>query len=254
LLLIKDIKIGVNDKVNLDKLIFDIGMHIGQDTAFYLAKGFRVIAIEANPLLVRDAKKHFEKQIADGQLTILNVGVGDKEGVFPFYVNEKYSEWSSFDKEIGCREGGSKEVIDIKMLPFENLISLYGEPYFVKIDIEGNDFMVIERLSLTTTRPTYLSIENGWPYMVEHLVSLGYSGFKFINQAKVQSMKCPSPTKEGNDIAWDFPWSSSGPFGEDTPGEWKTDQEILIDINAYWNNPDRDANIDGWYDLHAKLA
>jgi hypothetical protein len=33
-------------------LIYDVGMCDGADTAFYLAKGFRVIAIEANPTLV----------------------------------------------------------------------------------------------------------------------------------------------------------------------------------------------------------
>ena len=33
-------------------LIFDIGMHIGQDTEFYLKKGFCVVAVEANPKLV----------------------------------------------------------------------------------------------------------------------------------------------------------------------------------------------------------
>lgn len=42
--------------------------------------------------------------------------------------------------------------------------------------------------------------------------------------------------------------------GDDTPGEWKTAEEILLDINEYWDNPDRDANIHGWYDLHARLA
>lgn len=236
------------------KIIFDIGMHVGQDAAFYLAKGFRVIAVEANPLLVRDAETHFKHQIESGQLTILNIGVGDKEGTFPFYVNAKYSEWSSFDKEIGSREGGCSEVVNIEMIPFEHLIARYGSPHYVKIDIEGNDFLVLQRLALCDTRPTYLSVENGWPYMLDHLVSLGYTGFKFINQAKVQNMKCPSPAREGNDIAWDFPWSSSGPFGEDTPGEWKSAEEILVDIKAYWDNPNRDANIDGWYDLHAKHA
>ena len=30
-----------------DDLIFDIGMHIGQDTEVYLKKGFRVVAVEA---------------------------------------------------------------------------------------------------------------------------------------------------------------------------------------------------------------
>lgn len=234
------------------RTIFDIGMHIGQDTAFYLAKGFRVVAIEANPMLVRDAELRFRNEILAGRLTILNVGIGDKEGIFPFYVNAKYSEWSSFEKEVGSREG-CKEVIDIRMIPFEHVLTHYGTPYYLKIDIEGHDFMVLQRLALTDARPKYLSVENGWPFMLDHLVTLGYSGFKFINQANVQSMKCPSPAREGNDIAWNFPWSSSGPFGEDTEGEWKSAQDILIDIKAYWDNPGRDANVHGWYDLHARL-
>lgn len=32
-------------------LIFDIGANNGDDTAFYLKKGFRVVAIEADPAL-----------------------------------------------------------------------------------------------------------------------------------------------------------------------------------------------------------
>ena len=33
-------------------LIYDVGMSNGDDTAYYLHRGFRVVAIEANPLLV----------------------------------------------------------------------------------------------------------------------------------------------------------------------------------------------------------
>ena len=32
-----------------DDLIFDVGLHRGEDTEFYLKKGFRVVAFEANP-------------------------------------------------------------------------------------------------------------------------------------------------------------------------------------------------------------
>jgi FkbM family methyltransferase len=242
---------SANQAANSGKTIFDLGMHVGQDTAFYLAKGFRVIAIEANPVLAQDGERNFKKQIDAGQLTILNIGVGDKEGVFPFYVNH-HSEWSSFDKDIGSRDG-CKELVDIPMFPFEKILARYGTPYFMKVDIEGYDNVVLQRLALTASRPQYLSVENGWPDMLDPLVALGYTGFKFINQAKVQDMRCPMPAREGRDIAWDFPWSSSGPFGEDTPGEWKTAEGILLDIKAYWENPVRDANIHGWYDLHAKL-
>ena len=31
-----------------DRLIFDVGLHIGQDTAYYLSKGFSVVAVAAN--------------------------------------------------------------------------------------------------------------------------------------------------------------------------------------------------------------
>jgi len=227
-------------------------MHIGQDTAFYLAKGFRVIAAEANPVLVRDAERHFQNEIASGDLTILNVGIGDKEGVFPFYVNAHYSEWSSFDREIGSRDG-CKEIIEVSMIPFEQLLTRFATPHYLKIDIEGYDFVVLERLALTGARPRYLSVENGEPRMLHQLTLLGYTGFKFINQAKVTEMRCPSPAREGNNIDWTFPWSSSGPFGEDTPGEWRNASEILVDIKSYWDNPQRDANIHGWFDLHARF-
>ena len=36
-----------------DDLIYDVGMHRAEDTEFYLAKGFRVIAVEASPGAVR---------------------------------------------------------------------------------------------------------------------------------------------------------------------------------------------------------
>ena len=37
-------------------LIYDVGMHNGSDTAYYLHKGFRVLAIEANPVLAKQGR------------------------------------------------------------------------------------------------------------------------------------------------------------------------------------------------------
>ncbi|HKF56732.1 MAG TPA: hypothetical protein VKJ45_14845 [Blastocatellia bacterium] len=33
------------------QLIYDVGPHLGEDTDFYLQKGFTVVAIKANPAL-----------------------------------------------------------------------------------------------------------------------------------------------------------------------------------------------------------
>ena len=42
---------------NFERLIFDIGMYDGSDTRYYLNEGFRVLAIEANPVLVKRARE-----------------------------------------------------------------------------------------------------------------------------------------------------------------------------------------------------
>ncbi len=76
----------------MDDLIYDVGMNNGDDTAYYLAKGFRVVAIEADPFLVQDVSPRFQQEITAGRLTILNVGVSDAEGTFPFYVCDTHRE------------------------------------------------------------------------------------------------------------------------------------------------------------------
>lgn len=58
----------------VEDLIFDVGMHPGQDTDDYLAKGYRAIAFEANPGLARECHLRFEHAARDGRLTIIEGG------------------------------------------------------------------------------------------------------------------------------------------------------------------------------------
>ena len=61
---------------NLKELIFDIGMYDGSDTRYYLNEGFRVLAIETNPVLVQRAKELlFYDEIKSGRLKILNFAI-----------------------------------------------------------------------------------------------------------------------------------------------------------------------------------
>ncbi|MBP7461773.1 MAG: FkbM family methyltransferase [Candidatus Delongbacteria bacterium] len=233
------------------KLIYDLGMHTGQDTEFYLKKGFDVIAIEANPVLAGEQHQRFIKQIENGRLKILNLGIGPQNGRFTFYVNDYLSEWSSFDREIGIREGRYHE-IEVEMVPLETIFRQYGIPYYLKIDIEGYDFMALQSTDNLSHKPRFISVENGQKPMLDYLVAQGYTHFKFINQQKVPQQQMLHPAREGLSIDHQFPLGASGLFGEETPGEWLNYDHILPQIEAYWNNPSRDAAIHGWYDLHAK--
>jgi 16S rRNA A1518/A1519 N6-dimethyltransferase RsmA/KsgA/DIM1 with predicted DNA glycosylase/AP lyase activity len=58
-------------------LIFDIGLHQGEDTEFYLEKGFEVVAFEADPVLADQCRRKFSDQIADQRLVIVEGAIVD---------------------------------------------------------------------------------------------------------------------------------------------------------------------------------
>ena len=53
------------------KLVYDVGVHNGNDTAYYLHKGFRVVGVEANPVAAEQIRKRFPSEIACGALRLL---------------------------------------------------------------------------------------------------------------------------------------------------------------------------------------
>ena len=48
-------------------LIYDIGCNNGDDTDFYLRKGFRVLALDADLSLCDHVLRRFQREVADGR-------------------------------------------------------------------------------------------------------------------------------------------------------------------------------------------
>jgi len=253
----------------MDKqLIYDVGMCDGSDTAHYLSKGFRVVSIEANPVLAERGKRLFNAAIKSGQLTILNIGIAERTGQMPFYVNERRAEWSSFVKEIGCRDGTPCHSITVNCNRMEDVLKEYGVPYYLKIDIEGHDHLCLLGIS-PSDPPPYLSCEAVHPEWLDILKDKGYQKFKLINQA--DGFKAVDLSRErlafrdtflkvsnGIKKRWQkrfavkYPYNSSGPFAEETDGEWKSHEEIrqlLIDFET--GNHGGRINQVSWFDFHA---
>src|SRR5712691_10350418 len=162
-------------------LIYDIGMHDGGDTAFYLSKGFHVVAVEANPVLVERARRQFAVDIEGGRLTILNVAVAPQAGPIEFWVNDKNEGWSSLERRAVSRQGTSCHPMMVEGRPFRDILAEYGVPYYLKIDIELADHYCLDDLQ-PDDRPHYVSIE---AVILEHLCRLhclGYNAFKVIDQ------------------------------------------------------------------------
>jgi len=49
-------------------LIYDVGMHNGNDIAYYLSRGYPVVSIEADPVLAEKAKNRFAGQLTNKSL------------------------------------------------------------------------------------------------------------------------------------------------------------------------------------------
>ena len=232
-----------------DDLIFDFGLHNGKDSRFYLDKGFRVVAFEANPILASQSALLLADYLESGQLIIENVGIGEVEGTFPFYRNLDNDEWSSFRKAVGTRENTQFDVLDIKVIPAAQAIQKYGMPYYMKIDIEGHDYMVVRALKNFNRRPKYLSMEDSGPYCLKELEDVGAKRVKFQNQTRNHQIKLPNPPLEGAYVEVKFGGTMSGPFGRELPGEWismRDAQKIYPEKIRPVGGPP----LDGWWDIH----
>src|SRR5215472_11513197 len=106
----------------ISDLIFDVGMNNGDDTAYYLHKGYRVVAVEADPTLVDGARDRFHDQVRDGQLELVNVAIGPERGTARFWICDDQSWWNSFDRRAASRLGLSHHAIDVQCHPFRDLL------------------------------------------------------------------------------------------------------------------------------------
>jgi FkbM family methyltransferase len=141
----------------MSDLVFDIGMHNGDDTAYYLARGYRVVAVEANPSMCATARERFAREIT-GQLSVRNIGIAETRGKMDFWVSSATS-LSSFHAEHATQDGAQATSIRVEMMSFRQLIEEEGTPFFVKIDIEGSDSVCISDLAAAASRSAYLSFE-----------------------------------------------------------------------------------------------
>jgi FkbM family methyltransferase len=259
-------------------LIFDIGMHDGSDTAWYLARGFRVIAVDANPQAKEAARGRFATACGSGRLLVLNVGISDQYARLPFWVNEIDAARSSFS-EIEAKKNGPARRLEVECVPLSALLEKYGIPYYLKVDIEGADYLAVSSLT-PEIAPQYLSIElfqNPSPAgMIDALADLGYRRFKIINQMThtqstplydvPEELFLRSLRKLGmTGLVRRMPLrpariqfdperpkaSDSGPFAEDTSGPWRSAEEVRRRTLAIMDRSKRSHHTSSWFDLHA---
>ena len=272
-------------------LVYDVGMHQGEDTDYYLKKGFRVIAFEANPKLVAKSRSRFADAIRDKKLIIVEGAITDKPGgtsesTVSFYENAKLSEWGTVVSDWARRNealGASSQVIEVPIVDFARSLRQFGIPHYLKIDIEGMDTVCLAALAQFEQKPDYVSLESNKASIAELaeelnlLTQLGYTKFKAIQQVHVPRQREPNPSQEGCVVGRRFEVGTTGLFGADLPQEWKDYNDTLREykfiffgyrlfgdygvLRKYFLGEAlrrvlchllRTPSFPGWYDTHAK--
>jgi FkbM family methyltransferase len=185
-----------------DDLIYDVGLFDGEDAAYYLFRGYTVVAIDANPVMIERARRRFAEEISAGRLTLLNVGVAREPGSLTFWVSD-LPEWSSFDRAIASRDGTGHRAVEVPTRRFDQILAEHGVPMYLKVDIEGHDRLCIEGLS-ERALPRYVSVESECVgdsavlsdeeslSMLGLLKEKGYSRFKLVAQHNLRSVSSTS--------------------------------------------------------------
>ena len=226
------------------RLIIDIGVSEGDDTAFYLAKGFDVVGVEADPAVQPHLAVRFAAELADGRLRLLHRAAAARGG-----------EWLAFRHDAAHQghsaldPGGAAQVFSIDWL---ELREVAGVPYYLKLDIEGGEAAFLASMAIGGDLPPFLSAEVPTFQPIAQMHDLGYRHFRLINHEVLSRIALPDPPREGRYVPRPSPQHWTGPFGRELPGprwfDFNDIKAIYEDVHRLWK---LETLIVGWLDCHA---
>jgi FkbM family methyltransferase len=143
-----------------DALVFDIGANVGSISEAFAAAGARVVAIEPNA----DAARQIQLMYPGMNIQVIQAAVGSSNGLANLNISSDWdvtctlsSDWMEKMQQVDERYRGNwAQVAPVPLLTLDTLRQHFGEPYFIKIDVEGYEIEVLRGLS---QQPPLLSFE-----------------------------------------------------------------------------------------------
>ena len=225
------------------KTIYDLGANNGDDIEYYLKKGDKVVAVEANPSLCKIISKKFVNELNLGKLVIENCAVTTDRTAsdVDFYLSKN----SNLNSQLHIPDRADQfEKIRVPSKSIIDLIENHGIPHYIKIDIEGSDKFVLRQLFEHEFKPPFISVEAHTAEIFAILLALGeYRSFQLVEGSTVsKKYKNHKIRTNGGIEMYSFPSHSAGPFGQDIDGNWMNPEDFCRFLGL--------SNF-GWKDIHA---
>jgi len=128
---------------------YDVGANYGNRIEPIINEGIKIIAVEPQAQCIDHLKSNYGDKI-----TVIPNGLAESKGVRTMFISNAHTissfsrSWIKSTQESGRFSDynwNKEEVIEMETL--DNLISRYGNPQFVKIDVEGYEYEVLKGLS-----------------------------------------------------------------------------------------------------------
>jgi FkbM family methyltransferase len=145
-----------------DTLVFDVGLNLGNKSAYFLYLGASVIGFEPQKDCYDHAMQRFAVNRTNGSFKGVNVALSDTVGFADFYTSDQHVLSSMSEDFIIEAEKerfiGTKwnNKIQVATRTLDDSICEFGVPKYIKIDVEGFEYNVLKGLSSPVE---YISIE-----------------------------------------------------------------------------------------------
>lgn len=167
-------------------LVFDIGAHVGSKTRSMRDAGARVVALEPQQPFAG-----FLQKTLPSDVVFIEAAAGERETEAEMSISTKHPTVSSlredFVSKAASAPGFKKVKWDqkqlVRIITLDSLISQYGIPNYIKIDVEGFELEVLKGLSHPVELISF-EVLAGFPKLaievVDRLSQLGEYEFNLV--------------------------------------------------------------------------